>query len=228
MNKKIVVSNIEIEISKKNIKNMYLRVSRQDGKVSISAPLRTKDETIRRFAISKINWINSQIDKFESRKIKTDPEYVTGEIHYVWGLPYDLIVDYQNKSAVEISDNKLMLKVSKVSTPSQREKILIEWYRDQLKDKLPQLVEKWEEIIGVKVESARIKNMTTRWGTCNTRDKRIWINLQLAKKPIKCLEYVVVHELVHLLEASHNAVFKGYMDQFIPDWPDIKRELNSN
>lgn len=227
MSKIIRVSHIEIEVNKKKIKNMYLKVSRQDGKVSVSAPLRTKDDIIKRFVASKLDWIDKQVKKFENRKSLIDLEYKQDEIHYVWGKPYSLEIKYENKKGVEILDDKLILAIHKDSTIIQREKLLIEWYRKQLKERLPDLVEKWEYIIGVSVESVRVRNMTTRWGTCNTRDKRICFNLQLAKKPLKCLEYVVVHELVHLLEPSHNVVFKNHMDKYLPNWREIKRELNS-
>ena len=227
MSKIIRVSHIEIEVNKKKIKNMYLKVSRQDGKVSVSAPLRTKDDIIKRFVASKLDWIDKQVKKFENRKSLIDLEYKQDEIHYVWGKPYSLEIKYENKKGVEILDDKLILAIHKDSTIIQREKLLIEWYRKQLKERLPDLVEKWEYIIGVSIESVRVRNMTTRWGTCNTRDKRICFNLQLAKKPLKCLEYVVVHELVHLLEPSHNVVFKNHMDKYLPNWREIKRELNS-
>lgn len=227
MSKIIRVSHIEIEVNKKKIKNMYLKVSRQDGKVSVSAPLRTKDDIIKRFVASKLDWIDKQVKKFENRKSLIDLEYKQDEIHYVWGKPYSLEIKYENKKGVEILDDKLILAIHKDSTIIQREKLLIEWYRKQLKERLPDLVEKWEYIIGVSVESVRVRNMTTRWGTCNTRDKRICFNLQLAKKPLRCLEYVVVHELVHLLEPSHNVVFKNHMDKYLPNWREIKRELNS-
>ena len=206
---------------------MYLKVSRQDGKVSVSAPLRTKDDIIKRFVASKLDWIDKQVKKFENRKSLIDLEYKQDEIHYVWGKPYSLEIKYENKKGVEILDDKLILAIHKDSTIIQREKLLIEWYRKQLKERLPDLVEKWEYIIGVSIESVRVRNMTTRWGTCNTRDKRICFNLQLAKKPLRCLEYVVVHELVHLLEPSHNVVFKNHMDKYLPNWREIKRELNS-
>jgi len=133
--------------------------------------------------------------------------------------------DYRNN--IEIKGNKLILTVRESSTTQQREKVMTEWYRELLKKKLPELVRKWEGIIGIQAESFRIKNMLTRWGTCNIKDKRIWINLQLAKKPIECLEYVVVHELVHLLEKSHNSVFVEYMDKYLPDWRVKKDLLNS-
>ena len=227
MSKIIRVSHIEIEVNKKKIKNMYLKVSRQDGKVSVSAPLRTKDDIIKRFVASKLDWIDKQVKKLENRKSLIDLEYKQDEIHYVWGKPYSLEIKYENKKGVEILDDKLILAIHKDSTIIQREKLLIEWYRKQLKERLPDLVEKWEYIIGVSIESVRVRNMTTRWGTCNTRDKRICFNLQLAKKPLRCLEYVVVHELVHLLEPSHNVVFKNHMDKYLPNWREIKRELNS-
>lgn len=225
MTKKILISGIEIEVEKKKIKNMYLKVSVHDGKVRISAPLRTKDEAIIRFAASKITWIKKQEDKFKERAINIELNYVDGEKHYVWGEPYVLLLEYGSKNCVEIRDNNLIMTVSSESTRVLREKILLEWYRSQLKRKLPKLFEKWESIIGVKAEAITVRNMKSRWGSCNTRDRRISINLQLAQKPICCLEYVIVHELVHLLEHSHNAVFKGYLDQFLPNWRNIKKEL---
>jgi predicted metal-dependent hydrolase len=136
-------------------------------------------------------------------------------------------IRHNHRNSVEIKGNMLILTVRESSTSQQREKVMTEWYRKQLKEILPKLVAKWEETIGVEAESVRVKNMLTRWGTCNTKDKRIWFNLQLAKKPIECLEYVVVHELVHLLEKSHNSVFVGYMDTYLPDWRVTRKRLNS-
>lgn len=223
MTNKIKVSDIEIEIKRKNIKNMYLKVSGNDGKVYITAPLKMKDEAIIKFATSKIDWIEKQKRRFERTGIRNLSEYVDDEIHYVWGKPYTLKINYGFKTGVEITDNILRLTVGYDSTLQQRKKLLMEWYRGQLKARLPFYFNKWESIIGVKARAVTIRDMKSRWGSCNTRDKRISINLQLAKKPEICLEYVVVHELVHLLEPSHNAVFKGYMDRFLPDWREIKK-----
>jgi predicted metal-dependent hydrolase len=181
MENRIVVSDINIEVQKKNIKNIHLSVLPPDGKVRISVPVSAKEETIRLFAISKIGWIKKQIDKFQNQQRQTEREYVSGESHYVWGRRYRMEIRHNNRNNVEIKGNKLILTVREFSTTQQREKIMTEWYRKQLKEKLPELVEKWEEIIGVKAETVRVKNMLTRWGTCNTKDKRIWINLQLAK-----------------------------------------------
>ena len=144
-----------------------------------------------------------------------------------WGRRYRLELKYTKKAnKVETKGNKLVLTVREASTQEQREKIMNEWYRAELKAKLPALIEKWEKIIGVKTNDFGVKNMRTRWGTCNVKDKRIWINLQLAKKPVACLEYIVVHELVHLLEKNHTPVFIEYMDKFLPGWRVTKDELN--
>ncbi|TAH64329.1 MAG: M48 family peptidase [Anaerolineaceae bacterium] len=225
MTKKIIISNIEIEINRKNIKNMYLKISGHDGKVHISAPLRTKDEAIIKFVESKIHWIEKQKSKFEMSYIQNQINYIDGETHYVWGEPYVLKIINGSKGRIDIIDNKLILTTDNDNTTQMREKILMDWYRKQLKIKLPYLFDKWESIIGVKAKAVTIRNMKSRWGSCNTRDKRISINLQLVKKPVICLEYVIVHELVHILESSHNAVFKKYMDEFLPNWRDIKRYL---
>ncbi len=225
MTKNIIVSDIEIEVNRKKIKNMYLKVSGHDGKVSISAPLRMKEEAIIKFAYTKIHWIENQRMKYENNHILKTTDYTDGEIHYVWGKPYVLKVYNGTKGKVELVDNMLILTIGNDSRREKKEKVIMEWYRIQLRSRLPKLFEKWESIIGVKAEVVTIRNMKSRWGSCNIRDKKISINLQLAKRPEICLEYIVVHELVHLLEPSHNAVFKGYMDGFMPNWRDIQREL---
>ena len=223
MKNRIVVSDIEIEIKRKKIKNMYLRVSGNDGRVCISAPLRTKDETIFKFATNKIDWIEKQIHKFESNQKQSALDYIDGETLYVWGEPYTLKINPADRAGVNTEGNVLILSVRKSSSHKECEKTLTDWYRKQLRDKFPYLFDKWESIIGVKAGEVVIRNMKSRWGSCNTGDGKITINLQLAKKPLICLEYVIVHELVHLLEPSHNAVFKGYMDRFLPDWRTIKK-----
>ena len=221
------ISGIKVEVIKKKIKNMHLSVLPPLGRVRISAPIGTSDETIKLFAIKKIGWIKKQIQKFESQPRQSEREYVSGESHYLLGRRYRLELKYTKKAnKVETKGNKLVLTVREASTQEQREKIMNEWYRAELKAKLPALIEKWEKIIGVKTNDFGVKNMRTRWGTCNVKDKRIWINLQLAKKPVACLEYIVVHELVHLLEKNHTPVFIEYMDKFLPGWRVTKDELN--
>lgn len=224
MKNRILISDIEIEIKRKNIKNMYLKVSGHDGRVCISAPLKTKDETIIRFATNKIDWIEKQLHRFEGSHNKDTANYSDGETVYVWGEPYALNIKFASKAGIEIQGNNLILSIRENCSIKEREMLLREWYREQLKARLPFLFEKWESIIGVKAGKVTIRSMKSRWGSCNTRDKKITINLQLARKPLICLEYVIVHELVHLLEPSHNAVFKGYMDRFLPDWRAIKKD----
>jgi hypothetical protein len=225
---KIIVSDIEIDVIKKNIKNLYLSVHPQDGKVKISAPKKISDDAIRTFAISKLPWINKQLSKLEKQEKQFKMEFISGENHYYQGRKYLLNVIHTNKKQkVEIRNQKYIdLYVRENATLEQRKKVLMEWYRRQLKAKIPNTIEKWEKIIGVKVDSFGIKLMKTKWGTCNIYDKRIWINLELAKKSERCLEYVVVHEMVHLLERYHNKIFYMYMDKFIPNWREIKKELN--
>lgn len=227
MAQKIVVSDIEIEVNKKDIKNMRLAVLPPGGYVRISAPLHTSDEVIRLFAITKIGWIKRQVERFQNQLRRTKREYVSGESHYLWGRPYKLQVLYtKNANGVEIVADKLILFIREPGATEQREKVLNEWYRAALRAKLPALINKWAARIGVQTSFVGIKNMRTRWGSCNVRDKRVWVNLQLAKRPISCLEYIVVHELVHLLEKTHSRVFMELMDKFLPDWRAVKAELN--
>lgn len=224
----ITIGDIKIDIIKKNIKNLHLSVHPPDGRVRIAAPNSMKDEAIRIFAISKLPWIKKQRSKFQAQERQSKREFVSGESHYYQGVRYLLNIIYTNKKQkVEISNNKYLdLYVREGSTKEQREKVMTEWYRSQLKSQIPEIIEKWEKRIGVKVDSWGVKLMKTKWGTCNPTAKRIWVNLELAKKNPRCLEYIIVHEMVHLLERHHNERFIAYMDQFLPNWRSIKEELN--
>lgn len=225
--KQLIINGIQIEIEKKKIKNMYLRVLPPDGRVCISAPNRMTDAEIKRFALSRLEWIEHHQTKLQDRHIDAEMKFVTGENISVWGKKYQLeIVNSGFKGKVKIEGDRLLLQVKESSTSEQRKRTLDECYREALKQEIPLLIEKWEKIIGVKANAWSIRDMKTRWGTCNIREKKICLNMQLAKKPPKCLEYVVVHELVHLLERSHNSVFKAYMSRFLPEWKAIKAELN--
>jgi len=224
----MIVSGIEIEIVKKDIKNMHLNVLPPAGRVRISAPYGTSDDAINLFAVKKISWIKKQVVKYQNQARQTEREYVTGESHYLWGRRYRLEIRHSNKANnIELKGNKLIFVVREKSNRQQRENVINEWYRAELKTKLPEIVTKWEEIIGVKANAVGVKNMLTRWGTCNAEAKKILINLQLAKKPPECLEYIVAHELLHLLEKTHTANFVEYMDNYIPNWRLTKSELNS-
>lgn len=225
--KEIVLDGISISVTKKSIKNMYLRVVPPDGEVRITAPRKVSDESIRRFAISRLSWIKKQRKYFKERPRHVERKYVTGESCYLWGKKYCLDVQYSNaRNRVYLSGDKLVLQVRQESTFAQRECVLNEWYRGQMKQVIPDLLRKCENIVGVQAKEWRIKNMRTKWGTCNIQKKRIWLNLQLAKKTPECLEYIIVHELVHLLERNHNKTFYGYMDRFYPNWRKVRDSLN--
>jgi Predicted metal-dependent hydrolase len=228
--KQLIINGMTIEVEKKRIKNMYLRILPPDGKIHISAPVRMSEVEIKKFVLSKQDWIKEHQSQMILRNEKKQINYVTGDWIPVWGRNYSLIVEENSLvNKVLISGENINLFLKKMSTGSssdRREAVLNTWYRNELTDKLPELISKWESTIGVKSSGFTIRDMKTRWGTCNVRTKKICFNLQLAKKPLQCLEYVVVHELVHLLERSHNAVFKGYMTRFLPEWKNIKKELN--
>lgn len=226
---KIIINNIEIELTKKNIKNLHLSVHPPDGRVKISAPQYMDTDTIRLFAISKLSWIRKQQKKFINQERQPEREYVSGESHYFLGQRYLLNVIYTNKrkQGVEIRNKKYIDLYVRENTPKHlRERVMTEWYRRELKKLIPPIIAKWEPIIGVGVNEFGVKKMKTRWGSCNPKAKRIWLNLELVKKSPTCIEYVVVHEMVHLLEKSHNERFIAYMDKFLPNWRAIKAELN--
>ena len=221
-------SQLTIDVVKKNIKNLHLRVHPPDGRVSIASPLKVDDETIRLFAISKLSWIQKNQAKFQAQPRISPREYVSGESHYYKGDRYLLNVIYHSAAPKVVIRNKtyIDLYVRHGTIQEQREQVLTNWYRQELKAEIPKLIAKWEQVIGVSINDWGVKKMKTRWGTCNIQAKRIWLNLELIKKPPHCLEYVVVHELVHLLERNHGDRFKAYMTKFMPNWSFYQEELN--
>ncbi len=226
---KLVVADIEVQLIKKNIKNLYLTVLPPDGQVRISAPKKMEDEAIRLFVVSKLSWIKKQRAKFQNQERQPERELISGESHYLWGERYLLNVIYtdKRKQGVEIRNKTYLdLFVRENSDKEQRQKVMREWYRRELKAVIPSIIQKWEPVMGVKVQDWGVKLMKTKWGSCNTKAGRIWLNLELAKKNPACLEYTVVHEMVHLLERLHNERFVAYMDEFLPNWRSIKAELN--
>lgn len=227
--KNINIGNIDIEFIRKNIKNIHLSVHPPEGRVRLAVPKRLDDESARLFAISKLPWIKKQRKKFLSQERQSKREFVSGESHYFSGRRYLLnVIERKEKQRVEIRNKKYIdLFVRPNSTLEKRKKIMNEWYRDYLKETIPAYINKWEKIIGVSVNEFRVRRMKTKWGTCNIGAKRIWINLELAKKTPRCLEYIIVHEMVHLLERHHNEKFHAYMDKFMPNWRGIRAELNN-
>jgi predicted metal-dependent hydrolase len=226
---RITVGEIHIEVIRKEIKNIHLGVYPPHGRVRIAAPLSFDDEAVRLFAVSKMAWVKRQQAKFQNQERQTRREYVTGESHYVNGTRYLLNVIYGTFAPKVVLRSKtyIDLYVREGSAREQRERVMKEWYRKQLKEQIPGLLEKWRRVTGVEVESWGVKLMKTKWGTCNAKAKRIWLNLELAKKPGHSLEYIMVHEMVHLLERRHNERFVAYMDKFMPRWRVYKEELNS-
>jgi predicted metal-dependent hydrolase len=220
------ISGIPIEICKKGIKNMHLYVKPPKGYVTVSAPLAMSDEAIERFVRTKISWVKKQIGKFDEQPRQSVREYVSGETLYVWGRQYYLQTITGNRNTLVLLGDKAVLTVRKESSAEQREKFVREWYRELLKTEITQVLPKWEKITGLKASNWQTKYMTSRWGTCNIKTGKIWLNLQLAKKTPECLDYVILHELVHLLEKKHNERFISLMDKYLPMWREIKVTLN--
>jgi predicted metal-dependent hydrolase len=223
----IEVSGIQVEVVRKAIKNLHLGVYPPAGRVRVAAPSRLDDAAVRLAVVSKLGWIRRQQIRFAQQPRQSRREMVSGESHYFQGRRYRLRVIEENAPPrVQPKGNAtLELYVRQGTDRTQRELILSQWYRRGLKAVLPGLIAKWEPVIGVKVVEWGIKKMKTKWGTCNVRARRIWLNLELAKKPPQCLEYVLVHEMVHMLERYHNDRFKALMDRFMPAWRSIQEEL---
>lgn len=223
----ISVANIEVDVIRKDIKNMHLGVYPPKGRVRLSAPQETDPEVIRLFAISKLGWIKKHIRNFEAQPRESKRIFKSGESHFYKGKRYLLEVNEQaTKNEVELIGKKMYLHIKGDPSLEKREKVLREWYRKALKSKIPKLLQKWENIIGVRVDDWNVRLMRTKWGACNIDEKRIILNLELAKKPVICLEYIIVHELVHLLERHHNNVFIKHMDHYMPKWRFHRDELN--
>ncbi|NOQ37214.1 MAG: DUF45 domain-containing protein [Methylococcaceae bacterium] len=227
MTTQIQLGNIAVDVVKKNIKNLHLSVHPPEGKVRISAPLRMDIDTIRVFALTKLSWIKKQQQKLQAQAREMPPEYLDRESHYLWGKRYLLeLVEKNSSPKITLEHNKIRLQIRPASTEKRKQDIIEAWYREQLKQAIEPLIEKWEPLMGVKVEKFFVRKMKTKWGSCRPATKSIRLNTDLVRKPPECLEYVVVHEMVHLLEASHNKRFIALMDQFMPKWRFFKDELN--
>jgi len=223
----IDLGDIKVEVVKKDIKNIHLSVYPPAGRVRISAPSRMSLDTIRIFVISKLGWIKQQQQKFQSQARETPREYLDRESHYVWGKRYLLrVIESDTAPVVELKHSRMFLHVRPGTDAVKKQIIMETWYREQLKQALPPLIAKWEPLMGVQVARFFVQRMKTRWGSCNPGARRIRLNTDLAKKPRECLEYVVVHEMVHLLEPTHNARFVALMDQFMPKWQFYRDVLN--
>jgi predicted metal-dependent hydrolase len=218
---------MQVEVVRKAIKNLHLGVYPPAGRVRVAVPTRVDDEAVRLAVISKLGWIRRQQARFDEQPRQSQREMIAGESHYFQGRRYRLRVVEENAAPrVQIGGSTLKLSVRPDTNAAKREAVLNDWYRSGLKSLLPGLIAKWEPVIGVEVVGWGVKKMKTMWGACNTNAGRIWLNLELAKKPPQCLEYILVHEMVHLLERHHNGRFKEHMDRLMPQWRLLRDELN--
>ncbi len=223
----IALGNLNIDVTYKDIKNVHLSVYPPYGKVRISAPLRLDLDTIRIFAISRLGWIRKQQTKLIQQAREPARDYVSRESHYYLGKRYLLkISEIEAAPRVILKHSTIEMQIRPGTTTEKREAILDEWYRQRLKEIIPPNIHKWGNTLNVNVRAFGIKKMKTKWGSCNRKAGRIWLNLELAKKPMSCIEYVVIHEMVHLLERKHGEKFTFYMDNFLPMWKSLKEELN--
>jgi len=223
----IEVVNQKVEVVFKDIKNLHLAVYPPKGRVRVAAPLRLDLEAVRLAVISRLGWIRRQQARLQVQERQSAREFVTGETHYFLGRRYRLrIIESDNQLIRRSGNARLELRVRKGSSRQRREAIVTDWYRRELSLLVPPMVVKWREVIGIAPSPVAIRRMKTMWGTCNPTTRRVSLNLELIKKPVICIEYVLVHEMVHLIERHHNTQFQGLMDEFMPKWRLIREELN--
>ncbi len=222
------VSGIVVEVIRKEIKHLHVGVYPPHGRVRVAAPLRLDDEAIRLAIVSRLGWIRRKQEGFEQQDRQSERELVTGESHYFLGRRYLLdVIEGSGAPSVHLADNTTMrLKVRPGADRDARDEVLQRWYRRRLREQIRGLVAKWEPRVGQKVADVRIRRMKTRWGSCNAEARRIWLNLELAKKPVASVEYVLVHEMVHLMERHHTERFRELMDALMPSWKISRDELN--
>ncbi|MDR3048658.1 MAG: M48 family metallopeptidase [Elusimicrobiota bacterium] len=224
----LTINNIPIDAEWKKIKNIHLSIYPPAGRAHVSAPIWMSEDSVRLFLITKLNWLKKKAGEVLSQPRQTKREFVSGENHYYKGRRYIMRVIYRNQPPkIEIDGlNHINLYIRQTASAVQKAQALQEWYRRELKIILEPFVKKWESLMNVKASRWEVKRMKTLWGSCNVGKARILFNLELIKKPIHCIEYVVVHELAHLLENRHNSRFKSILDANLPNWRPIKEELN--
>jgi predicted metal-dependent hydrolase len=222
------VQEFSVRVTRKAVKTVQLSVYPPDGRVKMTVPRYVGNDAIRRSIISRLSWLRKQRDKFLAQSRQGKREMVNGESIYWLGRRYRLNVLHEAGKSRVVQERIGFIDINckKASTAEQREVILYKWYRERLKLMIPDLLTKWEPVVGVHADEWGVKRMKTRWGTCNPEAKRVWLNLELAKKSVNCIEYVLVHELVHLLERAHNARFKALLATFMPLWKRYRAELN--
>ena len=214
----MAVGGIDVQVVRKPIKNLHLAVYPPDGRVRVAVPVHVTDDNVRLAVVAKLSWIKQQQRDFAAQPRQSTRQYISGECHYAFGKRYRLeVIERSGKAEVQaLKSGRLKMFVKPDASLASKEKLLSAWYREQLKQAIPPLLEKWQPVVGKQVNDWSIRKMKTKWGSCNIEARRILLNLELAKKPPECLEYILVHELLHLHERHHNARFKELFDQFMP------------
>lgn len=222
----ISVAELQVEVTKKKVKYIHLKVCPPYGEVKVSAPKHMSLDSVRAFVISKISWVRENQLKIRNRKRELPPEYVSNEIHFFDGKKYILNVkEYNGRSRIILKEDTIDMYIKRGTNKEKRRSLLENYYRKHLKEHIPYYIDKWEPVMNVRVNYFNVKRMKTRWGTCNTVKGGIWLSLELAKREKRLLEYVIVHEMVHLLERNHTPRFHRFIDQFLPHWRTLKEEL---
>ena len=219
--------DITVDVVLKDIKNIHLSVYPPSGRVRISAPSRMRLDTIRVFAISRLGWIKQQQKKIQAQERETPREYLDRESHHVWGKRYLLrVIEGNAAPSVALQHSRMLLRVRPGTDAKKKQAIVEAWYRQQLKQAVPPLIARWELLLGVKVERFFVQRMKTKWGSCNHMARTFRLNTELAKKPRECLEYIIVHEMTHILEPTYNTRFVALMDQYMPQRRFYREQLN--
>jgi predicted metal-dependent hydrolase len=221
------LSDVAMEVERKPIKHLHLSVFPPDGRVRIAAPERMTMDAIRLFAISKLSWIRTQRKKLQNQPRETPREYLERESHYVWGRRYLLnVIEQDAAPSVELKHRKLVLRVRPGTDQARRKEIVDEWHRSVLRAAVEPLLEKWEPLLKVRVRRVFVQRMRTKWGSCNSKARHVRLNTELAKKPLECLEYILVHEMAHIRCPTHGPRFITLMDDVLPHWRDLRHSLN--
>lgn len=224
------IAGLSVEVVRKNIKNLHLGVYPPEGRVRVAAPLAVDDDAVRMAVINRLGWIKRQRARFQEQPRQSQRLMVSGESHYFLGQRYRLrFIPHDGAARISLRGKSVLELLARPdSSAEKREEALQAFYRAELKQRVPELLDKWQPILGVEVAAWGIKRMKTKWGTCNPTARRIWLNLELAKKPLQCLEYILVHELAHLIERTHNERFLAVLDRHLPHWQLVRDELNSS
>jgi predicted metal-dependent hydrolase len=228
MKSTIRLGELAIRVARKDIKNVHLSVHPPSGRVTISAPRRLGLDTIRAFAITRLGWIREQQRKLREQERETRRDYIERESHYLWGRRYLLrVVEKDEPPRIAVKGNRLLLQVRPGTAKPKKRELFEEWYRLQLREALADLVDKWRERLGVDLAGIHVQRMRTKWGSCNAPRRTIRLNTDLVRKPRQCLEYILVHELIHFQVRRHDDKFIALMDTHLPNWRHLRQQLNS-